>query len=248
MSWRDFIVVTLLGLLKMAQRLSIPVSMLLIALISGLTPVLPAANGQSTVMVSIPLGAGASQWGAPGYSPDRIMVVIDVNNTVTWTNDDVDYHTVTSPAGTGLISSGDMAPGATYSNTFTTRGTYIYICAYHTWMEGTVVVEAAASTNASTSTQTSTTPEFPSSSLAVILFAVVAAVIVATNRLKPKSSSPNSKSEVFVVTRIALVGQKHILPSRRASGEQGVTHGLHFCEGSTPRLGGACPNWGSRLV
>jgi plastocyanin len=138
---------------------------------------LPLANAQSTVMVSIPSGSGASQSAAPGYSPDTITLVIGVNNTVTWTNNDTVHHTVTSVSGNGSISSGDMAPAATYSYTFTTPGTYQYFCVYHSWMTGVVIVKAA-----------STVPEFPAAYLALTLFAAIAAVIVVAPRLRPMLS------------------------------------------------------------
>ena len=81
----------------------------------------------------------------PGYKPDAIVVVIGVNNSVTWTNDDSAAHTVTStsaPAG-ACLDSGNMGSGASYTYTFTAPGTYKYDCRYHSWMTGTVVVKAS---------------------------------------------------------------------------------------------------------
>ncbi len=43
----------------------------------------------------MPNGAGNPN-GAPGYAPDNLTLVIGVNNTVTWTNNDSAHHTVTS--------------------------------------------------------------------------------------------------------------------------------------------------------
>lgn len=99
----------------------------------------------SAVQVSIINGA-SSPSEAPGYSPDAITLVIGTNNTVTWTNDDSVHHTVTTssaPEGASF-NSGDMNQDATYTCTFTTPGTYKYYCIYHSWMIGTVVVEAAS--------------------------------------------------------------------------------------------------------
>jgi plastocyanin len=81
----------------------------------------------------------------PGYKPDAITVVVGVNNTVTWTNDDSAAHTVTltsGPAGV-CFDSGNMGPGASYTITFTTLGTYNYDCRYHSWMTGTMIVKAS---------------------------------------------------------------------------------------------------------
>ena len=86
--------------------------------------------------------AGAGTPGTnKGFGPDRITVVIGVNNTVVWTNNDSQPHTVT--ANGAAFDSGFLAPGATFSYTFTQPGTYDYHCTYHPWMTGTVVVNAA---------------------------------------------------------------------------------------------------------
>ena len=92
----------------------------------------------TAVHVSIPAGAGANT-ASPGYSPDTITVVIGVNNTVVWANNDNMPHTVT--ATNKLFDSGNMNPGDTFSYTFTSPGTYAYSCSYHPWMKGTVTVE-----------------------------------------------------------------------------------------------------------
>jgi plastocyanin len=89
--------------------------------------------------VTILNGAGANP-SSPGYSPATITVVIGVNNTVTWINNDVAIHTVT--ATDSSFNSGDIAPSAFWSHTFTTVGTYNYMCIYHSWMKGTVIVKS----------------------------------------------------------------------------------------------------------
>ena len=111
------------------------------AFAGGSTTTTTTSAAVGTVAVSIPSGAGSPN-GAPGYAPDSITVVIGTNNTVIWTNNDNTHHTVTATAGNGTMNSGDMAPGATFNFTFTAPGTYDYICSYHSWMKGTVVVVA----------------------------------------------------------------------------------------------------------
>jgi plastocyanin len=101
-----------------------------------------SAPDGSAVQIAIYSGASSSG-NPPGYSPDRLTLVIGVNNTVTWTNYDSAHHTVTtssSPSGASF-NSGDLAQGATYSCTFTQPGTYQYYCKYHSWMTGTISVE-----------------------------------------------------------------------------------------------------------
>ncbi|HUK74765.1 MAG TPA: multicopper oxidase domain-containing protein [Nitrososphaerales archaeon] len=103
----------------------------------------PAAQ----VHVSIPQGSELNT-ASPGYSPAAITVVIGVNNTVEWINNDVAPHTVTSasiPAGATKFDSGYMniEGSGTFTYTFTVPGTYQYGCSYHPWMHGTVIVKAA---------------------------------------------------------------------------------------------------------
>jgi plastocyanin len=39
-----------------------------------------------------------------------------------------------------MFDSGDIAPGETFSYTFTEAGTFDYFCTPHPWMMGTVIV------------------------------------------------------------------------------------------------------------
>ncbi len=167
------------------RRVTIAASALAVVLLSGLMIALPASGAISPVNVSIPNGAAAPNSGA-GYAPATVTVVIGVNNTVTWTNADTAPHTVTPatlPTGaTWSVGSGNMAVGAVYSFTFTVPGTYTYGCAYHGWMGGSVIVKAAATP----------TPEFPLASLAIVFFAVIAAIMLAAPRLRSSPMNPAS--------------------------------------------------------
>ena len=87
------------------------------------------------------LNGAASDTSSPGYSPADITVVIGMNSTVTWVNQDSVPHTVT--ATNGLFNSGNLDPGKSFTFTFTLPGTYSYYCIYHSsWMKGTVTVVA----------------------------------------------------------------------------------------------------------
>ncbi len=78
-------------------------------------------------------------------------ITIQVGDTVVWRNNGVNPHTSTSDT-PGLWDSGIMAPGATFSRTFDTAGTFGYNCTLHRsiGMVGTVVVQAAAQATATT--------------------------------------------------------------------------------------------------
>ena len=100
---------------------------------------LTTTSGAPGVPVSIQSGSAVNST-TTYYSPTTITVVIGVNNTVTWTNNDDATHTVT--ADDGSFDSGFLNQGQTWSYTFTTPGTYAYHCSIHPWMKGTVIVES----------------------------------------------------------------------------------------------------------
>ena len=74
------------------------------------------------------------------YSPQNVVVVVGVNNTVTWISHSFSEDTVTGDS--GLFNSGVLAPGQSWSYTFTEPGIYNYYCAFHPWMKGSITVIA----------------------------------------------------------------------------------------------------------
>lgn len=78
-----------------------------------------------------------------GFAFQPGNVTIRVGDTVTWTHNDGTAHTATSTDDPALFD-GEMAPGESFSFTFSDAGTFDYICEIHPAMHGTVVVEAAA--------------------------------------------------------------------------------------------------------
>jgi plastocyanin len=110
-------------------------------------------------MVTIPKGSAnpevditkftLKQW----YKPAEI--IINVNDTIKWINDDTEPHTVTSGLGGGLSSaatnskgkpngffdSGLFKPNDSWSLKFNKSGTFNYFCTIHPWMEGIVNVK-----------------------------------------------------------------------------------------------------------
>ena len=65
-------------------------------------------------------------------------LTVQAGSTVTWTNSDEEPHTVA--ASDGSFRSPGMGTGATFSHTFSTAGTFDYVCSIHPMMHGTVVV------------------------------------------------------------------------------------------------------------
>ncbi|OFW60316.1 MAG: hypothetical protein A2133_10000 [Actinobacteria bacterium RBG_16_64_13] len=66
-------------------------------------------------------------------------LTVPVGASVTWRNDDGFTHTVTADGGS--FSSGILAPGATFSHTFNSAGTFPYHCGLHAFMSGTITVQ-----------------------------------------------------------------------------------------------------------
>jgi plastocyanin len=81
------------------------------------------------------------------FNPSSITVV--AGTTITWTNKDSGPHTVTS--NDGLINSGPIASGKSFSYTFPTAGTILYHCSIHPSMTSKVIVTSASVASASVS-------------------------------------------------------------------------------------------------
>lgn len=70
------------------------------------------------------------------FSPNPMEV--KVGDTVTWTNDHREGHTVTSKS--SEFNSGDIQPGQTFRHTFDKTGSFDYYCIIHPSMVGKVNV------------------------------------------------------------------------------------------------------------
>jgi plastocyanin len=73
-------------------------------------------------------------------------VTVKAGTTVTWTNQDDETHTVTST--TKQFKSKPLDTDDKFTFTFTTPGTYEYFCSLHSYMTGTIVVDAATGAGA----------------------------------------------------------------------------------------------------
>jgi plastocyanin len=90
---------------------------------------------------------GASALADKAFYPNPVSST--VGDTITWTNDDILFHTVTSSSAgqkTEMVfDSGFSGPtalttkGKTFSHTFTERGVFPYFCQLHPTMSGKVV-------------------------------------------------------------------------------------------------------------
>jgi plastocyanin len=104
----------------------------------------------ATTSFAQPAPASVSVSGT-SFLPATIHVT--TGGSVQWTNTSEDTHTVT--ADDGSFDSGDVAPGATFSTSFDTPGTYTYYCQYHggpelDGMAATIIVDDPAAAPATT--------------------------------------------------------------------------------------------------
>lgn len=81
-------------------------------------------------------GAGAVSVSGSRFQPDAVTV--KVGESVTWTFRDPVGHSATADAGS--FDSGVKRDGATFTQTFSTAGTFAYHCTIHSAMKATVTV------------------------------------------------------------------------------------------------------------
>lgn len=100
-----------------------------------------ASTAAPTTEVSVtapPRPAGPDQITIDGFAFAPATLTVPPGTTVTWTNRDEEPHTVA--AGDGSFHSPGMGTGAIFTHTFSTAGTFDYVCSIHPMMRGTVVV------------------------------------------------------------------------------------------------------------
>jgi plastocyanin len=91
-----------------------------------------AARPADLAAASPAIDIQAFQYAAP-------VLTVPVGTTVTWTNLDVEPHTVTS--NTRAFASAGLETGDTFAFRFDTPGTYAYHCALHPFMTAQIVVQ-----------------------------------------------------------------------------------------------------------
>ena len=67
-------------------------------------------------------------------------VTVKKGGTITWTNKDSAEHTATA-SGSAPFDTGALQKGDSKGVTFSKPGTYAYVCSFHPFMKGTVVVQ-----------------------------------------------------------------------------------------------------------
>jgi hypothetical protein len=74
----------------------------------------------------------------------NFTVVVGINNTVSWINNDTIEHTVSAfsvPSGAEPFNSALIAPGESFTVTLSVPGVYKYTCMWHPWLAGEITVK-----------------------------------------------------------------------------------------------------------
>lgn len=101
-------------------------------------PVLAAIMAGTTASASL---APAVHIKNDAFTPKSLTIT--PGQTVTFTNDDDDAHTVT--ATDGSFDSKGLDTSGVWRHVFPKPGTYTYFCELHPFMRGTIVVKAVSS-------------------------------------------------------------------------------------------------------
>jgi len=100
----------------------------------------PAGNRRIQVVVVI-IPRGSAQNLHINFEPAIVSLQIGVNNTITWRNDDDDWHTAHSNI--PEFYSNLIQAGGNFTHTFERPGIYPYHCDPHPWMTGIITVNQA---------------------------------------------------------------------------------------------------------
>jgi plastocyanin len=101
-------------------------------------PSSPGASGAGATSVAAPPTAATADVGILNFKFTPAALTVRVGSPVVWTNKDTVAHTVNFT--TDGINSTVLNQNDQFTHTFTTPGTYAYICSIHPFMHGSVIV------------------------------------------------------------------------------------------------------------
>ena len=99
-------------------------------------------NPKSDIVMSTKVSRPGCEKTDSCYKPSKFL--IEKDHSVTWINQDVAFHSVTSgfyDMPSGLFDSGYLGPSESFTFIFDYSGTYDYFCTLHPWMNGQVIVK-----------------------------------------------------------------------------------------------------------
>lgn len=126
------------------RRLALLIVLVVVIVVGGVVMLgfnpLEPQHAPNPVVVIIQLGSGVNI--QLGFSPSYIVLVVGVNNTVIWKNEDTTWHTAHSNI--PEFDSKMIPPGANFTHTFQYGGSFPYHCDPHPWMTGLIIVAGSA--------------------------------------------------------------------------------------------------------
>jgi len=124
---------------------------------------------------------------------------VEVGAIVTWDNTDNAAHTASSGTATdgpdGVFDSSLIMAGGSFSYTADTAGTFDYFCMVHPWMEGTIVVNAAAAADAAAAAAA----EAAAAEAAMAAPAIDAADYISTSGVPVTSITANADDDSVII-------------------------------------------------
>ena len=124
------------------------VSLLLVA--GSIAVVAGCGGGSGSSTSSSTSGAATAESSAPARSSAKVdisdfaydpkTITLKAGGTITWTNSDSAEHTATSDD-QKTFDTGTLNQGDSKTITLKTPGKYTYVCSFHPFMHGTVVVQ-----------------------------------------------------------------------------------------------------------
>lgn len=138
------------------------------------------------------------------FSPQTIHVT--PGTTITWVNQDSISHTTTSDNMTLAESwdSGTLAPGQSFSKTFTQPGNYTYHCSIHPSMKGTVQVVSAGQTvsaaqNVGIGVTSPATAQLPATGTPLAMYSLVGLIPVGLKLIRHEKILPKEKESAQTI-------------------------------------------------
>ena len=135
------------------KKIIISIGIILVVLLAVIAVSYPAGEeenkpeeSQNTIEADVIMPTKVSRPGCEETDSCYIPSISNVKQgqTITWKNEDVAFHSVTSgfyDVPTDLFDSGHLDPFESYTLTFDKVGVYDYFCTLHPWMKGQVIVE-----------------------------------------------------------------------------------------------------------
>jgi plastocyanin len=138
-------------------------------------------------------------------------MTITAGDTVTWTNEDQAPHDVTTTTAPVAIHGSTMQQGQSWSFTFTTPGTYSYICSIHPDMKATLTVVPAHSGTPTHSATTAVLQTVPQARVRTVQRSASTEPAHSTPRATPTSTTASASPTVVAAQQTGATNSERPL-------------------------------------